>query len=67
MVVRGKLMYLQMVRGFEDPVYLRLQQQFDALTSTSERRVKGPINTIDKLLQELVATNFDLNLLDKAL
>ena len=43
------------------------QQQFDALTSTSERRVKGPINTIDKLLQELVATNFDLNLLDKAL
>jgi retron-type reverse transcriptase len=67
MVIRGKLMYLQMVRGFEDPIYSRLQQQFDTLTSTSVRRVKGPINTIDKLLSELVATNFDLNLLDQAL
>jgi retron-type reverse transcriptase len=67
MVIRGKLMYLQMVRGFEDPIYSRLQQQFDTLASPSVRRVKGPINTIDKLLSELVATNFDLNLLDQAL
>lgn len=67
MVIRGKLMYLQMVRGFEDPIYSRLQQQFDTLASPSVRRVKGPINTIDKLLSELVATNFDLNILDQAL
>lgn len=66
-VIKGKLMYLQMVRGYDDAVYLRLQQQFDALKSPSMHRVKGPINTIDKLLSELVATNFDLSLLDKAL
>ena len=59
-------MYLQMVRGFEDPSDSRLRQHFDTLASPSVRRVKGPINTIDKLLSELVATNFDLNLLDQA-
>lgn len=34
-VLSGKLCYLKMVKGESDPVYCRLQEQFNRLTSTS--------------------------------
>lgn len=37
--VRGKLMYLKMVKGGSDPVWLRLQQRFDRLLQQAAEQV----------------------------
>ena len=60
-VISGKLMYLKMVKGNDDPVYLRLSEKFQKLTGevpVQEARVEA--TPLDTLMEKL---NEDLNIL----
>ena len=62
-VISGKLMYLKMVKGNDDPVYLRLSAKFQKLTGevpVQEARVEA--TPLDTLMEKL---NEDLDILLK--
>ncbi len=66
-VLEGKLLFLRMVKGGKDSTYLKLRKRFDKLNaknshkSTSKQNNK--ISDIDKTLEKLCETNFDLSIL----
>ena len=76
-VIGGKLLYMKMVKGEDSPTYQKLQKQFDRLTATdNESNSIEPTMTdipfamesvsssdIDKKLDDLISSGFDLSIL----
>ena len=76
-VIGGKLLYMKMVKGEESPTYQKLQKQFNKLTSIepeindvshtmsdiSFAMDTTPTTDIDKKLEELISSGFDLSIL----
>ena len=76
-VIGGKLLYMKMVKGEDSSIYQKLQKQFDRLTATETESnsieptmtdvpfVKEDVSSsdIDKMLDDLISSNFDLSIL----
>jgi hypothetical protein len=50
MVLDGKLLYLKMVKGENDPTYLKLKNRFDNLVGTEKKDQKQNKNIVDLIL-----------------
>ena len=76
-VIGGKLLYMKMVKGEDSPTYQKLQKQFDRLTATDNESNSIELtmtdipfamesvssSDIDKKLDDLISSGFDLSIL----
>ena len=63
-VVRGKLLYLKMVKGWNNPAVIKLMKRFDELIYNGcdkSNDTKFSNNNLDATLQRLCESNFDLS------